>query len=123
VPFEIHYNAEHDCLFGKFTGRLDRETMQDYAKAVADVETEQPDCRRLLNDLREATLDLGTGQIYQTPLMLLAKGLNPKMRRAIVVPWKDLKDYKFYETTAHNKGFFVKVFTDPEKALEWLTSR
>lgn len=123
MPIEIHYDAEIECLCVKLTGKLNMAAIQEGLGALVEAEAAHPECRRLLNDLQEAAMDMNTVEIYKLPQMLISSGLNPNWRRALVVPPAFLQDFKFYETAAYNQGYSVKVFTDRADALKWLTSK
>ena len=42
------------------------------------------------------------------------------LRIAEVFSEKHVKDFSILETVSHNRGYWVSVFSDVEKALQWL---
>jgi hypothetical protein len=51
--------------------------------------------------------------------MLNVVGIPQSWKRAILVS-KDMEDYAFFETTSVNRGHRVKIFQDPDEAIDWL---
>jgi hypothetical protein len=79
---------------------------------------------RLLFDYRGVDLHAKTGQIYQYPREV-DHLLDNKLRRIktalLVSNGPQLKDFRFFETTARNTGVNVRIFPDNELgALAWL---
>jgi hypothetical protein len=118
MEYEVYYDAEDDCVYGKIQGQVELEAIWDFAKEVAE-ETASHNCMRFLNDLREAVLTLLPFQIYDIPDIVDDAGLDPLCRRALLVS-QDFKEYGFFETTSYNRGQPVKIFKDFEQAKEWL---
>ena len=69
--------------------------------------------------MREADLDISTVEIYNLPWIPDGSGFKVLWKGAIVAARK-LDDYKIFETVACNRGYRVKVFGDPDKAMHWL---
>jgi hypothetical protein len=120
MAFEVYYDEEHDCLVGVFAGKLNEASAEEYMKTFVEMASEH-DCKFILNDLREAELDLNTFQLYVLPAVLDAAGIDRSWIRAIVMPiqLKQLADFRFFETVAINRGYQVKLFTDPDEAKNW----
>ena len=59
------------------------------------------------------------------PGILEDLGLRKADRVAVVYSKSSPKrsDFEFFENVAYNRGFSVQLFTDPEKAREWLNAR
>ena len=127
MTFKVEYDESSDCVIGVFAGRLDTESMSEYAKEIARVSAKH-NCRRFLNDLREAEIGLSTLDIHGLPKILQeftqGAAFDRSWRRAILAPkGKDVRDYDFFETVAGNQGHTVKVFADLDKAMDWLLER
>jgi hypothetical protein len=118
ATFKISYDQAHGWLTGSITGTINSETLPVYAKAVAD-RVSKHDCKRFLNDLRQAQLDLSTIEIYEIPGVLEVAGIDKTWRRAIVAS-RDLEDYRFFQAIAFNRGYTVRVFTELDAAKHWL---
>jgi hypothetical protein len=54
--------------------------------------------------------------------MLGRMGLGKDDRAAVVYAKASLKaeDFRFFETTARNRGFSIRLFTDMDHATSWL---
>ena len=121
MTFNVSYDQANKWLICSFTGTLDSKSAQVFAEAVADTASKH-DCKCLLNDLRQAELDMSTVEIYHIPGMLDTTGIDLSWKRAIVAAG-DLKDYRFFETVARNRGYRVRVFTDQDQAMYWLREK
>jgi len=119
MAFHVAYDPQCDCLIGEFIGSIDHEKLEEYALEVAEAAKEHG-CRRILNDLRKAEVRFSTTEIIEIPGFLETTGIDRSWKRAVVVS-QSLEDYRFYETTALNRGYTVKIFTDLTEARDWLT--
>jgi hypothetical protein len=81
--------------------------------------------RKFLADDRRMLPRLSTTEIFDLPGTLEDLGLRKADRVALVYSTSSAKrsDFEFFETVARNRGFAVQLFTDPEKAREWLNAR
>lgn len=75
--------------------------------------------RNLLIDLRGARVPVNALAIYNLPPALEYIGLTRLYTIALVMDNRG-REYKFYETVFRNRGFRVQMFTDYEKARNWL---
>lgn len=77
---------------------------------------------KYLTDNRNITFDLSTIDIYDLPKTFMKQGLELWSRVAVIVSSKSRKneDFSFFETVSHNMGYNVRLFTNKDKALEWL---
>lgn len=78
--------------------------------------------RRFLMDEREMVPDLSTLEIHQLPDILARLGLAKSDPVAIVYSETAPRaaDFRFFENTALNRGFRLRLFTRIDDALEWL---
>ena len=118
MNFDITYNPEINCLIGKVTGDLDIDTVKEYVRKISSM-AEKHDCKRFINDLREANIRLSIANFYNAPNLVSGKVFDRTWERAILVKKKTDK-LSFFETTSLNQGFHVKVFESFDEALEWL---
>ena len=103
---------------GKFTGEFTLENVKKYVSEIVKV-AKIHDCKRLMNDLREANINFSLADFFNAPRIISDKVFDRSWRRAIIVKEKTDK-LSFFETTSLNQGFHVKVFLNPEDALKWL---
>ncbi len=131
MAYEVVYHAEEDCVIARIEGVVDLDMVHEYACEIIR-QLSAHHCRRLLNDVRKASIRLSTADIYDLPAWieeaLEEAGMNRGFKRALVVA-RDFNDYKFYETVSRNHGHLLEVFADANathifrdltKAHEWL---
>jgi hypothetical protein len=80
--------------------------------------------RQFLVDNREMEPQLSTLEVHELPDMLEHMGLGRRDRAAVVYTKSAPKaeDFRFFETTAINRGFSIRLFTDLDQAITWLRS-
>ena len=103
------------------TGTRSLETVLAMSKDILKVCVEKR-VKKVLMDVRAMEGRLSTLDAYEIPDKHF-----PKMRDRSVITHLaiiDLKEYegsyRFFETVAVNRGFMVRIFSDVDKALEWL---
>jgi hypothetical protein len=122
----IIYNAETDVIESKFQGVLTFDEVKKFISEGALISKEK-NCRFFLSDYREVRLKLSILEIFEVPQLIkdgfASFGLNVYRLRRAVVAAEDLKDYRFYENVAFNRGQYAKVFTDIDEAKKWLSKK
>jgi hypothetical protein len=119
MPFTVTYDREADCIRTRIVGRLDKELVGAFFAEVGRVASGTR-CSRIISDLREAKIAASTLDIYGEVEGPEHTGIPRSHRRAIVIS-RDMRDYRFWETTCRNRGFLgVRIFTDYDQAAEWL---
>jgi len=118
MKYNVIYNQEYNCLIGKFVGDLNMESVKEYAKEISKM-AKIHDCKRFVNDLREATILLSLANFFDAPSIVSIDVFDRSWKRAIIVKEK-LDKLDFFETTSINQGFNVKIFHNMNEALEWL---
>ena len=126
MPYAVEYDQKANIIHAKVAGPLTVETIRDLANAVALISKERG-CFRVLNDLREASMQLSMLETYSLPKMLaeIASSLGlpiQRFRRADLLPdpWKLSQ---FYETVSKNRVQNVALFQDIETARKWLLEK
>jgi hypothetical protein len=123
MPHTIQYNATAGVVEAIFQGNLTLNEAKNYINEVTQI-CKEHDCLLILNDYREATLNLSTMEIHGLPQIIserftLTKHFAYQLKRAIVVA-RDLNDWNFFENVTINSGQTVKVFYDMDEAKKWL---
>jgi len=61
--------------------------------------------------------------LYELADAIMASGLAPTLREAILTPTLPMpaETVRFWETMCFNRGIQVRIFTDRQRALEWLS--
>jgi hypothetical protein len=77
-----------------------------------------------LVDYSKVTLEMPIIDIYRLPDLFDAHELPRETKIAIVLPPdpKNMHKYTFFDDTANNRGYLVKLFWEKSQALVWLTS-
>lgn len=86
-------------------------------------EAGQRSCCKFIADHRQSMLDFSFMDVYEWPRNLKQFGVEPNMRVSIVIAEFDPKaaDYRFFEDVSFNSGLpLMKVFSDYDRALDWL---
>ncbi len=119
MKYELSYDAERDVIAGRVSGDLDPVEVRQMAAEFAKL-ARSHGCRRLMNDLREADTSYSALHIHTMPKMVHEHGGISSCWRALVVP-EDPEALSFLESVAQTIGETVRVFTDRESAMEWLS--
>jgi hypothetical protein len=77
------------------------------------------DCKKVLVDGSQVTADSGICDIHAFCSRLEQFGCDRRMSVAVVSQGRPDTD-QFIETVARNRGFGLRVFSDPEDAEAWL---
>lgn len=120
--FKIQIIKAGDFIKSTPTGDLDMTmSRQGFAQiASAGIDLEE---YTVLIDLRDVTSSLTPVDIFELGENLDAYGQTFRRNTAILVPAaKGLDEATFFEKVALNRGFDVKVFTEYEAAVNWLSS-
>ncbi len=120
MSYSMKYNSENNCIMASMEGRIDQNTVKEFALNIVEA-TKKHNCRKILNDIRKVNLNLSTIEIYELPKKIKEAGLEQFTKRALVVG-NNFEDVAFFETVSFNQAQNVKIFRDPEAALEWLKS-
>ncbi len=112
-----------DFLSTKTTGELDLKHCKQMMSEIASA-LEQEGDYEILFDLREAETDLSYANLIEIVNEFKRNRQKPFPNR-IAVLIRQEHDYEkawFLETSAYNRGFKLKAFTDFEKAIYWLSA-
>jgi hypothetical protein len=120
MPFSIYYDKKFNCIVVLFKGVLRPEEGKSYPKEAVRLGLKHG-CKRILVDVREGQLDFSTTDIYKLSEMLDNGGLDRSWKRAVIAS-KQFEDFQFYETVMINRGYQLKIFSDPDEAMKWLNS-
>ena len=120
MEYSIHYNPELNCVFCAVKGNITSwSDVENFAAEVSEILSIHS-CGRLLNDLSQVPLKMWDIGRYHLPDLIESVDIPRACKRALVIPSADIEDYRFFESTAVNRGFSIKVFLDMESAWNWL---
>ncbi len=114
----IRYNESGHYILLVVTGRFTIADLKHIAPKVAAVSGKKG-CFRVLIDMRAAGVDLSFMDVFNGPRFIDEAGISRRTKRALVVP-ASFAEADFLETVSRNQGQNLKVFRDPEEALDWL---
>ena len=118
MPFEIQYDAEKECIFATFTGKITMALVHEYIDAILPV-LEEHDCKRVLSDSRNAEIQLSAIDILSFP-KLAAKSRHVMRCKRAVLASPGQSGYVMYETLSVIQGQKVRIFPDRDEAMKWL---
>lgn len=101
-------------ILGQADGRVAGEIIAGVFREIAS-----HDCANFLIDIRGVDGRLG---VLETFNLVSSYPSQQGVRAAIVDRPEYSSWYEFYETVSVNRGYHNRVFTDLEKAIEWLSS-
>ena len=118
MKFDIQYDADQDCIFATFNGRVTMSVVHEYIAALLPI-LEETDCRRLLSDSREADIHLTSSDIMHFPKLAAESPLTARLKRAVLAT-PGTSGYELYEILSKVTGQQLRVFETKEEALKWL---
>lgn len=123
MSYDLTIEKKDDILWVTATGTRSMETVLGMSKDILTACVEKK-VKKVLVDVRELEGRLSTIEGYE-----ISNQHFPKMRDsskithgAIVdIDLKEYEDsYRFFETVAVNRGFMLRIFSDPDQAIAWL---
>jgi len=118
MSYLIKYDKEDDCIVIVFEGAVTAESIKEAAPRVARM-CKETGCRRILNDMSAATINISFLEIFGSPEIMDNSKVPRSAKRALIVP-PDFNNAYFLETVSRNRGHDMMVFNDRGKAKKWL---
>jgi hypothetical protein len=123
MPFTVTF-TEPGFIHAVYEGELNMKGIQEMMSGAAQAMLEHA-CFLVLSDYRKASLAVSITDLYELPKLIMKRGkemgLSPyKIKRALVIPTQAYDNFHFFETVSLNNSQNVRIFTDEEKAMEWL---
>ena len=124
MPWTIEMMDMPKAVSVKATGPMKLVLIKQIA-AEALAQAASRNVHQFLVDDREMVPELSTLEIYELPAMLERMGLGKRDRAAVVhsKTSPQAMDFRFFEDTARNRGFRIRLFTGMAEALKWLRKR
>lgn len=120
MSHELTYDSDRNCLVLRTRGQVTIELIRELAPQVAQM-FEETGCRRLLNDMSAAAIDISVTDLFTSPRVMDESGVGRDTKRALVVP-PEFEDSDFLENVTRNRGHNFRAFTDVQEAETWLLS-
>lgn len=123
MPWKIQLIDNPPAVAVEASGPMKLALVKELA-AEALGEAASHELHKFLVDDREMVPDLSTLELHQLPDILERMGLGKRDRVAVVYCERSPKaeDFRFFENTAINRGFDIRLFTDLNQATDWLRS-
>jgi hypothetical protein len=118
MSHELLYDSDDDCVILRVKGRVTIALIRELAPQVAAL-FDKNKCRRLLNDMSAANIDISVADMYGSPEVMDESGVMRGTRRALVVP-PDFNDERFLENVSRNRGHNLMIFKSVDEAKVWL---
>ena len=118
MEYQVEYDRRKKIVVTRVAGELTTEEAKKIIKKQVKLAREHH-CEAFMSDFRDTVLRTSTVDIYYTPKAYEEAGLVNYHRRAFVIR-NQQGDYDFLETVLRNAGWNVKMFTDADKAIDWL---
>jgi len=121
MPWEIKLLKDEGIISSECYGTLDyKQILQMFSESI-DTGNKYM-ISKYLTDHRKSKHDLSPVDIYNLPMKLKNKGLKYDDKVALLVSPESIKKEKlnFIETVSHIVGLNLKIFTDKEKAFDWI---
>ncbi len=116
MAWRIETDLQPGYLVIRILGNADARVAGEIVASVFR-EIAAHNCARLLIDVRNVE---GRMSVWETFSLVSAHPPMQGVRAAILDRPENREWYEFYETVSVNRGYHNKVFTDFDKAVEWL---
>ncbi|MFW9875330.1 MAG: STAS/SEC14 domain-containing protein [Candidatus Thorarchaeota archaeon] len=120
MSYELRVKKENDFLNIHIKGKRDLESIK---KATSEIlkKCVENKCSRVLIDVREFKNRIGTMEIFMLASSELPKIIKGKLEQVAIIDQKGFEDkIKFFEDVARNRGYYVKIFTEYDEAINWI---
>jgi hypothetical protein len=121
MPYDLILEKKGNVLWGTATGTRSLETVVAIAKQILAGCVKEK-VTKVLIDVRALEGRLRTMEAYE-----IVDQFFPEIRdrsvitRSAVVDLKEFESsYRFFENLAANRSFTLRIFSDPNEAVEWL---
>ena len=123
MPWKIELIEDPPAVAVEASGPMKLVLVKEVA-AQALAQAASHDLHKFLVDDREMVPELSTMELHQLPDVLEQMGFRKHDRAAVVYCLSSprAQDFRFFEDTALNRGFDVRLFTGMDEALSWLRS-
>jgi hypothetical protein len=122
MSYERHIVRKGDYLLIRYTGALsasdlpgDQNIFQNIAALCRDY-----GCERVLLDARELAVDLGAWDLHQLG-SFVSEVPDKAIKFAMLGTQDQVPADKFIENVATNRGGRLRVFTEEDEAVAWLS--
>ncbi len=121
MSFQVDYEERTGYLYVHVVGERSLEAVIALAREVFEKAVELR-YQRLLIDVRDFGGELRTMESYELVNREFPKYTGKGLKQAAILDRErpDPREWNFLETLPRNRGFNLKIHTDPERAIVWL---
>ena len=122
MPYELKFHVNPSFVEVISRGKLTQEEQSQRDSEVHKLGRGNKPTFFLYN-LLSTEIDASITELYQTPGLLEKEEQNRRNKAALLVQRddKDWENLKFLETASLNRGWQIRVFSDRDEAISWLT--
>jgi len=124
MPWTVEYDQELRNIDCRYVGRVtDDDFKQATVKALALAKANKTNLFLIDDEKWEG--GASTLGLFNFPKIFDELGFERGSRGALIMPLAgtaEAKDAVFFETVCRNRGWYIKVFTGRQEAINWLTS-
>lgn len=123
MEWTIEHIEQDGIIKTVVNGAVGLEDVKNISREVFSF-SKQQGITRLLSDYRNASLNISVSEVYELPETFKKLGRTPEFVSAVVfsADSKDKRNYDFYDTRCFNSAVNTRVFTDYDRAYQWLAS-
>ena len=122
MNYKTFLSQNGDYVICEVTGLIAQENSREFTEASNRL-LSAANVKRLLTDVRNATNALSVSQNYKYAYKDMGDlNLQRDIRSAILTNEGD-RSHDFIETVAQNAGYNVRIFSDEQTAIAWLTDK
>lgn len=116
----ISIKKGRDFVHSHTSGPLTWELLDELITKTADM-AEKWGFNKHVVDLRAGEKKLSVLEDYQLATRNdRESGLKPDSRYAVIVKHKDIGEFHHVETFFRNAGYYLRIFTEENAALDWI---
>lgn len=119
MTFVLEKMEGRRCVRLEFDGRVTISDLEQSRTILKDILRESEGTRKVLVDMRKASLDVSTIDVHQF-VSSHRNELPADLLIAVIVQPKDWAISIFAENVAHNRMTYMRVFRDDLHACAWL---
>ena len=122
MNYKTFLSENGNYVICEVTGLITQENSHEFTEASNRL-LSAANVKRLLTDVRNATNELSVSQNYKYAYEDMGDlNLRRDVRSAILTNKGD-RSHDFIETVAQNAGYNVRIFSDEQTAIAWLTDK
>lgn len=122
MTWNVEYDTELGLIHCVYSGRVTVDEFKEATTKAMTLSKIKKTAKFLIDDSM-LEIAVSATEIYELPLFYDDIKASRKSKMAVILPSarQARKDVEFYETVCRNRGWAVKIFTERQRAIDWLT--